>query len=112
MILLIKICSGLQKNAQKVQTRLMNPRSPAHRAADVVEHVIATGGEDYLETRQSSLYWWQLALFDVKLVLGLGVVVVVATLGFVVWLVYAAVRSAVTSVSSKKTQVQKRHKQL
>lgn len=38
-------------------------------AADVVERVLMTGGDTYLETRQHALHWWQLCLLDVKLAL-------------------------------------------
>jgi len=39
----------LQAAAQKVQKRMINkPRHPAQLAADIVERVVATGGEPYL----------------------------------------------------------------
>ncbi|KAL0053413.1 hypothetical protein WJX82_005386 [Trebouxia sp. C0006] len=61
-------------NAQKVQKRLSNkPRHPAQLAADVVERVIATGGDPYLATKMHSLSWWQLSLLDVKFFLAAAV---------------------------------------
>lgn len=61
----------LQANAQKVQKPLVinKPHHPAELAADIIEHVVATGAEPYLETRMPSLAWWQLALLDAKLIL-------------------------------------------
>ncbi len=52
----------LQANAQKVQRRLTinKPRHPAELAADIVERIVATGAEPYLEIRMPSLAWWQL----------------------------------------------------
>ncbi len=59
-----------QVNAIKVSKRLTNkPRQPVQLAADVVERALATGGENYLETRQHRLSWWQLSLLDVDLLL-------------------------------------------
>lgn len=53
-----------------MQRRLINkPRHPAQVAADVVEQVLRTGAEPYLETMQHKLTWWQLSLLDVKLFL-------------------------------------------
>ncbi|DBB14407.1 TPA: hypothetical protein ACH3X3_004706 [Trebouxia sp. C0006] len=53
-------------NAIKVSKRLTNkPRQPVQLAADIVERALATGGENYLETRQHRLSWWQLSLLDV-----------------------------------------------
>lgn len=76
----------LQANAQQVQKRMSNPRTPAERAADIVEQVLATNGEDYLETRQSKLYWWQLALLDVKLFLGVALSLLLCFAGLVLYL--------------------------
>ena len=57
----------MQDNAKKVSKRLRSkPRHPAQLAADVVEGVIATSGDRYLETRHHALPWWQLSLLDVK----------------------------------------------
>ncbi len=74
---------ALQENARKVQKRLINKkRSPAQLAADVVEQVLVTGGEDYLETQQHALTWWQLSLLDVKLFMTGVVLSSIAILGF------------------------------
>ena len=71
----------MQANAQKVQRRLANkPRHPAELAADVVERVIATGGEGYLNTQEPYLSWWQLSLLDVKLFLAACLAVLTALL--------------------------------
>jgi len=68
----------LQESAKKVQKRLINkPRHPAQVAADVVELVLRTGAEPYLETMQHKLSWWQLSLLDVKLFLAAAVSLVV-----------------------------------
>lgn len=59
-----------KENAIKVSKRLRNrPRHSAELAADVVERVLATGGDDYLSTAEHTLSWWQLSLVDVKLFL-------------------------------------------
>ena len=101
----------MQRNAQKVQTRLANPRTPAQRAADIVEHVIATGGENYLETRHSKLHWWQLALLDVKLVLGLGVLLLLGCVGLAMYCVIKLLANTLFGAKqggrNKATQVQK-----
>ena len=88
--------SDVQNNAQKVSKRLRNrPRHPAQLAADVVERVIATGGEHYLETHQHKLTWWQLSLLDVKACLA----VVVLLLACLVFLCCVAVMRRVGSRS-------------
>ena len=61
-----------QERAEVLQRRLQQPRAPVQLAADVVEKVILTGGEPYLDTRESSLHWTQLALLDVYGVLAVG----------------------------------------
>lgn len=77
----------MQVNATKVQRRMRKPRTAAQQAADVVEHVINVGGEDYLETAEHHLSWWQLSMIDVYLAL-LGLVAAAASLvGGTVWLV-------------------------
>ena len=84
----------VQINAQKVSKRLRNkPRHPAQLAADVVERVIATGGEQYLETHQHELTWWQLSLLDVKACLA----VVVLLLACLMSLCYFAMVRMVTA---------------
>ena len=52
-------------------------------AADVVERVLATGGDMYLDTHQHHLPWWQLSLLDVKAALLLLVVMVLVLTGMV-----------------------------
>ena len=79
-------CDHAQRNAQKVQARLVNPhRTPAQQAADVVERVIATKGDDYLETQQHTLWWWQLAMLDVQLFLAFSALSIVGLVACVVW---------------------------
>lgn len=73
---------------------MSNPCTPAERAADVVEQVLATNGEDYLETRQSKLYWWQLALLDVKLFLGVAMSLLLCCAGLVLFLAFKVLRIA------------------
>ena len=63
----------------------MKARTPVQQAADVVEHVLATGGEGYLETAEHLYTWWQLALLDVFLVLFLGIATVLGTVGALLW---------------------------
>ena len=71
-------CDYVQRNAQKVQARLVNPhRTPVQQAADVVERVLATRGDDYLETQQHTLWWWQLAMLDVQLFLAFSALSIV-----------------------------------
>ena len=61
--------------------RLANkPRHPAELAADIVEQVILTGGDGYLNTREPYLSWWQLSLLDVKLFLAACLAVLIAVL--------------------------------
>ena len=50
----------------------LNPRHPAELAADVVERVLATDGECYLETQEHTLTWWQLSMLDVQALLWLA----------------------------------------
>ena len=70
---------------QRVSVR---PRSGAQLAADVVERVIATGGEPYLEVRAKDMSWWQLSLLDVKLLLAVVVLLVLALLGALLYAVF------------------------
>lgn len=78
------LLSCLQKHAHKVQRRLINkPRHPAQVAADVVEQVLRTGAERYLETMQHKLTWWQLSLLDVKLFLAALALVIMGFLVFI-----------------------------
>lgn len=71
VIIIIIYCA--QMNAIKVSKRLTKkPRQPVQLAADVAERALATGGENYLETRQQRLSWWQLSLLDVYSLLTLS----------------------------------------
>lgn len=71
-----------QANADKVSRRLQNkPRHPAQLAADVVERVLATDGDMYLETAQHTLSWWQLSLLDVEAFLFVIALLVLGVLG-------------------------------
>ena len=58
-------------------------------AADVVEKVLATDGEMYLDTREHELTWLQLSLLDVKLFL---LFVAALTLSLLVAVVFVMVR--------------------
>ena len=78
IVITIIIIYCAQMNAIKVSKRLTNkPRQPVQLAADVVERALATGGENYLETRQHRLSWWQLSLLDVYSLLTLTAMVMV-----------------------------------
>ncbi len=92
MVECLSVLMRMQANAQQVQKRMSNPRTPAERAADIVEQVLATNGEDYLETRQSKLYWWQLALLDVKLFLGVAVSLLLCCAGLILYLAFKVLR--------------------
>ena len=71
-----------------MQTRLVNPyQTPAQQAADVVERVVLTEGEDYLETQQHALQWWQLAMLDVKVLLGLVTLAACSLLSLILYIV-------------------------
>ena len=77
----------LQANAIKVQKRLMNrPRKPVQVAADVVERVLATRGDTYLDTREQDLSWLQLSLTDVKLALATDTMLAAAVISCTFWL--------------------------
>ena len=92
----------VQENAQKVQKRLINrPRHPVQSAADVVEQVLRTGGEHYLETMQHKLSWWQLSLLDVKLFLAMAALIFT---GLVVFAVVTTVRCFVHCVQNMQTK--------
>lgn len=86
-------------NAEKMQRRLHWTRHPAEKAADVVEKVLLTGGEDYLETHQHHLSWWQLSLLDVYALLSLLAVLGLGLLGLIGWALYRAMRATLASVS-------------
>ena len=81
----------MQANARKVQKRLRGKaRKPAQQAADVVEHVLRTDGDDYLQSHQHKLAWWKLSLVDVKLFL---VLTALLSLGCVILLAQLIVRA-------------------
>lgn len=97
----------LQANAVKVSKRLVNkPRHSAQLAADIVERALATAGQQYLQTRQHTLAWWQLSLLDVKAFLILVVLAVVSLLGFLICVVcmgvWRTVKHARTPVTKQK----------
>lgn len=79
----------LQDSAVKVAKRLHKPRHPVQLAADIVERAIATVGEQYLQTQEHTLSWWQLSLLDVTAFLVLaaaaGVSFLVLTVQFAWW---------------------------
>ena len=64
-----------------------NPRHPVELAADIVERVMATGGDPYLNTKERDLSWWQLSLLDVKAFLLLVVTLTAGLLVGILWLV-------------------------
>ena len=73
----------LQTNAVKVSKRLLNkPRKPVQLAADVVDRVLLTGGEPYLQTKEAELPWWKVAMLDVYVFLAL----IVLLTAFFLWL--------------------------
>jgi len=75
-----------QEAAAKVSRRLhYKPRTPTQLAADVVEQVLRTEGDPYLQTQEHSLTWWQLSLLDVKLFLALGIVLILVMAGAATW---------------------------
>lgn len=80
---LLNTCCLIQVAAAKVRTRLRSkPSEPVHVkvAADMVEHVMATKGEVYLNTYEHKLTWWQLSLLDVRFVLLLAIALIVGLL--------------------------------
>lgn len=76
-------------------------------AADVVERVLMTGGDAYLETRHHALHWWQLCLLDVKLAIAAAAVLclgLLAYLGHGIVQVLAAGCAAAYQSSTAKPQ--------
>ena len=67
------------------------PREPVQLAADVVERVMITKGDPYLQTKQHELPWWQLSLLDVYAVIALAILVM---LGLIALLITAVVSAA------------------
>ncbi|KAK9840269.1 hypothetical protein WJX74_006518 [Apatococcus lobatus] len=75
-------------NAIKLQKRMHWTRHPAEKAADIVEKVLLTEGEEHLQTGQHTLRWWQNSLIDVYGVLALMSVAALAMLclaGCFIW---------------------------
>jgi len=69
-----------------VSKRLHNkPRSPTQLAADVVEQVLRTDGDPYLQTMEHNLTWWQNSLIDVKLFLTVIIVAMLVLVGCTAW---------------------------
>ncbi len=83
------------------------PRHPADLAADVVERVIATAGDPYLETKMHSLSWWQLSMLDVRLFLASAVAAIVAVLGCVLWLLVKLLVGAMRYAAHHRQQSHK-----
>lgn len=80
----------LQANAVKMQKRMHWTQHPAEKAADIVEKVLLTGGEEYLQTGQHTLAWWQNSLLDVYAVIALMAVMAVALMSLAGWGLYQA----------------------
>ena len=92
-----------QANAIKIQKRLLKPRSSVQQAADVVEHALQTGGEDYLDTQEHLYKWWQLAMLDVQAALLLAVT---ATLSIFCGTLLLIARSAARLLRPRKHKAQ------
>ena len=60
------------------------PRHPAELAADVIENVLVTEGDNYLVTPEHEYTWWQLSLLDVKAFLLAVVLLVLGCVALVV----------------------------
>ena len=75
----------LQANAIKMQKRMHWTRHPAEQVADIVEKVLLTEGEEYLQTGQHTLVWWQNSLLDVYAVIALMAAMVLALIIWAVW---------------------------
>ena len=72
---------------------MRKPRTSAQQAADVIEHVLSTGAENYLDTAEPLYSWWQLALVDVYAAVVLGVLALLGFLLSAVWLLIRCCRS-------------------
>ena len=82
----------LQDNALRVSKRLTNkPRQPVQLAADVVERVMATQGDLYLQTKQHELRWWQLSMLDVYAVVALVTLVPLGVIAYIIRAVFSAI---------------------
>ena len=62
-----------------------NAPLPAQLAANIVDRVLMTKSDLYLDSKMHSLSWWQLSFLDVKLFLLLVAVAVFGALGGVWW---------------------------
>lgn len=92
----------LQDNAVKLAKRLQNkPRRPVQLAADIVERALNTDGEQYLQTQEHALPWWQLSLLDVKAFLLLIVMIGLSILAFTVWIACVSIASCANPIRSK-----------
>ena len=81
----------MQGNAVKLSKRLLyKPRKPVQLAADVVERVLVTGGESYLQTKEADMPWFKLALLDVYLFLAVVVLLTVSALVLLLKLVVSS----------------------
>ena len=70
----------------------MQPLSNAHSA----------GGERYLDTRASTLTWWQLALLDVYALLAGAAVLAAAGAGLLLLVAYRGVRAVGPALGKRK----------
>lgn len=87
--------------SKRLRTR---SRHPAELAADVVEQVLATDGDMYLDTHEHHLSWWQLSLLDVKAFTLLCLLLLVALVGLTVWLAVLAAFAAVRWVRTRSVK--------
>ena len=95
----------MQEAAAKVSVRICTkPRTPVQLAADVIDRVIQTQGDPYLQTREHELTWWQLSLLDVKLFLTACALSVIGVLAGAVWLLWVSVAPLVLSSRNKTKQ--------
>ncbi|KAK9835082.1 hypothetical protein WJX84_009440 [Apatococcus fuscideae] len=96
-------------NAKKLQKRMQWTRHPAEKAADIVEKVMLTGAEDYLQTHYHRPSWWQHSLLDIYGLLALLLALFVMALILVAWSTYRMLRSALrlsTRLASRNNAVQ------
>ncbi|KAK9817353.1 hypothetical protein WJX74_010772 [Apatococcus lobatus] len=95
---------SFKANATKMQRRMHWTRHPAEKAADVVEKVLLTGGEDWLQTGQHTLTWWQNSLLDVYAALSLVAAAILSLVSLVCWGIYRAFRRALVPKTSHVKQ--------
>ena len=89
----------MKRRISAAEQRLRKPRTAAQQAADVIEHVLATDSEDYLETAQHTYAWWQLALLDVYAVL---LCLAVAALSLVLVAIWSISQAILTLLGMRK----------